>query len=158
MTQAALPIESSISSSPDEVEVVLVSKEQRNPIIDRAVRGCLESSLERTNDRITIEQMFYLLDSEMAQLFLAVEGRRIIAAVITEFVEFVSGRRSLKVIVAGGEKGYLDTAVEPFLKKIEEVAMLGVCSSVLVEGRKGWGRVLSDGYKFSHSVFEKELL
>jgi hypothetical protein len=103
-----------------------------------------------------MEHIWHLLDTEKAQLFLAIDDSGIVGVVVTEFVEFVSGRRSLRVILAGGE-GAREPFMNQMMKKIEEVAMLGICQSIIIEGRKGWARVMPEGYKFSHVVLEKEL-
>lgn len=105
-----------------------------------------------------MDQVFYLLDTDKAQLVLVHKGNRIIAALILEYWEWVSGRRCLKIMIVGGEKGHFEEGLEITLDKVEEIAMLGVCQSIVIEGRKGWGKVLPEGYVFSHSVFVKELL
>lgn len=101
-------------------------------------------------------QVFYLLDSNKAQLFLAIQEDEIVAVVITEVVEFVSGARCLKVILCGG-KGAMSGGMGGMIDKMEEFAMLALCSTIQVEGRKGWERALPDDYRYSYTVFEKEM-
>jgi hypothetical protein len=159
MTAAHSQIESSTSPSLGEVEAVVVSKDQRNPLIDAEIRRHLGPTIEKSHGRIKIEQIFHLLDNDKAQLFVAVQDKKeIVGVVVTEIVEWISGRRCMKVMLAGGMGGLKMGLMEPLMEKIEEFAMLGICASVMVEGRNGWGRVLPEGYEFSHSVFEKEIL
>ena len=154
MTQALKLVES--STSPSQVECVLVRPGGRGDYIDEKVREHLAEPIERSHNRIRIEHIWYLLDSEKAQLVLAIRDKEIVGALVTEFVEWVSGRRSLRVILAGGY-GEMESFMEPMTKKLEEIALLGICQSILIEGRKGWARVMPEGYEFSHVTLEKEL-
>lgn len=157
MTQAALQIESSTSPLTGEIEAVVVPTGLRSAAIDEAIRKHIEPACARSSGQITIDQVFYLLDQEKAQAFVAVENREIVAAVITEVFEYVSGLRSLRLMLAGGY-GTLRTAMTPLLAKIEEFAVLSICSSVIIEGRKGWERTIPEEYRFMCKVFEKEIL
>ena len=156
MTQAVSPIESSISPSPDEIEVVLVPPNQRDTWVDEQIAKHLEPALARSHGRIKIEQVFYLMMTGQAQVWFALDGTECLTVVVTEIVHWCSGRRTLKVMLAGGY-GSMDRTMEPIMRKLEEYALLHICSSVIVEGRKGWERTLPDGYEFSHVAFEKEL-
>jgi len=135
----------------------MVGPENRSPFVDEQIRKHLEPALALTHGRITLEQVFMLMMTEKAQVWFAVDGMDVITVVVTEIVEWVSGRKSLKVILAGGY-GSLDRAMQPIMDKLEEFADFAICASIMVEGRKGWERTLPEGYKFSHCVFEKELL
>jgi hypothetical protein len=153
MTQALKLVESSTSPSP--VECVLVRPGCRGDHIDEKVTEHLAEAIKRSHNRIRIEHIWHLLDTEEAQLVLAIRDKEIVGAVVTEFVEWVSGRRSLRVILCGGY-GALD-GMEQMMKKLEEIALLGICQSVIIEGRKGWARVMPEGYEFSGVILEKEL-
>lgn len=156
MTQAALQTENFISSSQGEIETIAVRPGYRGTIIDEAIRKHCQPSIDRTNSRMTVEELLYLLNAELAQLFLAIQDGEIVGIVITEIVEYVSGAKCLKVIILGG-KGALAGGMDAMIKTLEEFAMLSICSTIQCEGRKGWGRVLPDGYRYSHTVFLKEL-
>ena len=155
MTQAALQTEFSIS--PSRVEVKRVHHVMRNAWVDEQISKHLEATLAMSHGRIGIEQVFMLLATDQAQVWFAMDGEECISVVVSEVCEWVSGRRTLKVILAGGI-GSLGRAIGPLMEKMEEFAMLEICSSVMVEGRKGWERALPDGYAFSHCTFEKEIL
>lgn len=155
MTQALKLVES--STSPSQVECVLVRPGCRGDHIDEKVREHLADPIERSHNRIRIEHIWHLLDTEQAQLLLAIRDKEIVGAMVIEFVEWVSGRRSLRVILAGGYTGEMKHFMEPMTKKLEEIALLGICQSILIEGRKGWARVMPEGYEFSGVLLEKEL-
>jgi len=156
MTQALRQIEPSISPSLDEIEVIRIPPDRRSPFVDEQIRKHLEPAIALSHGRIQVDQVFFLLTTDQAQVWFAVDGNEVITVVVTEIVHWISGRRSLKVILAGGY-GSMARAIEPIMKRIEEFAMLEVCSSVMVEGRRGWERALPEGYAFSHVTLEKEL-
>lgn len=155
MTQAALQTESSIS--PSQVEIVRIHHAMRNGRVDEQMIKHLEPAIAMANGRIGMEQIFMLLATDQAQVWFSMDGDECITVLVTEVCEWVSGRRSLKVILAGGY-GSLTRTMEPFFEKMEEFALLEICSSIMVEGRKGWEKTLPDGYEFSHCTFEKEIL
>lgn len=134
----------------------MIPLQRRGVWVDEQIAKHLEPAMAITDGRITIGQVFYLWSRDMVQVWFAIEDKECITVTVTEIVEFVSGRKCLKLVLVGGY-GSLDRAIGPVLKRLEEFAMMELCGSVLVEGRKGWERALPDGYKFSHVTCEKEL-
>jgi hypothetical protein len=124
--------------------------------VSETIRERLEPAIARCRGRITIENVFDKHERGMFQILLVTDPTpEIVAVVVTEVIEWTSGRRCIKLLLGGGY-GSLWT-VPPVMAKIEEMGAEIGCASVLVDGRKGWERILPDGYEFSHSVFEKEL-
>jgi cobalamin biosynthesis protein CbiD len=156
MTQAAQLIESSISPSSAEIEVVQVPSGFSTPWADEQIRKHLEPAIALSHGRITIDQVFHLLHTERAQVWFAMEHEECVTVVVTEIIEWVSGRRCLKVILAGGY-GSMHKTLAPIMETLESFALQEVCASVLVEGRRGWERALPEEYTFSHISMEKEL-
>jgi hypothetical protein len=135
----------------------MVRNTPRSEWTETMLRKHLTPAIAKSHGRITIDQVFYLMNTDRVQVWFALCDDEVITALVTEVVEWVSGRKCLKVMLAGGF-GSMKKAIVPIMDKLEEFAMLEVCASVMVEGRKGWERVLPDGYTFSHVTCEKELL
>jgi hypothetical protein len=135
----------------------MIGPEDRDVWVEEQMAKHLEPALATSRGRITLEQVSMLMMTEKAQVWFAMDGEECISVVVTEITEWVSGRKSLKILLAGGY-GSLERAIRPIMEKLEEFANYCICASVMVEGRKGWERALPEGYEFSHCVFEKELL
>lgn len=135
----------------------MIGPDARNAWVEEQMAKHLEAPLARSRGRIKLQQVFMLMMTEKAQVWFAMDGEECITVIVTEICEWVSGRKSLKILLAGGY-GSMERAIGPIMDKMEEFADYTICASVLVEGRKGWERALPEGYEFSHCVFEKELL
>ena len=73
------------------------------------------------------------------------------SAIVTQVID--RGRnKALLFYLAGGKLG----EVKDMSEKLESLAKDTGCSKVLINGRAGWGKVLT-GYKERTRVFEKEL-
>jgi hypothetical protein len=157
MTQAAFQTESSISSSTDEIEIVIVPPGCRGEHIDKKIREHLEPSVARSRGRITMDNVFDMHDAARVQIFIGIENSKIICTTVTEVIEWSSGRRCMKMLLGGCQNGVMWESVPTMMEFVEKTAREIGCKSLLVDGRKGWKRVLPDGYEFSHATFEKEL-
>lgn len=73
-------------------------------------------------------------------------------AIVSEFVTYPSGERASQVMSAGGELAEILSMVPG----MEAFARLNGCSRSIVEGRKGWSKVLTD-YVFLSIKLEKKL-
>jgi len=135
----------------------MVQNTPRTEWTEETLKKHLTPAIAKSHGRITMDQVFYLMNTDRVQVWFAICEGEVISAVVTEIVEWVSGRKCLKVMLAGGF-GSLDKAMGPIMEKLEMFALLEVCASVMVEGRKGWERTLPEGYRFSHVTCEKELL
>jgi hypothetical protein len=66
-------------------------------------------------------------------------------AIVTEFVDYSNGERAAQVLSAGGEL----EEIRSMVPGMEAFARLSGCAQIVVEGRKGWEKVLGPtGYKF----------
>jgi hypothetical protein len=76
------------------------------------------------------------------------------SAIVTEFVTYPSGERASQVMSAGGDLAEI-LAMVPGM---EAFARLNGCSRSIVEGRRGWEKVLrSAGYAYLSSKLGKAL-
>lgn len=73
-------------------------------------------------------------------------------AIVTEFVDYPSGERASQVMSAGGDLAEILSMVPG----MEAFARLNGCSASIVEGRKGWSKVLKD-YEFLSIKLKKAL-
>jgi hypothetical protein len=124
--------------------------------VTRDFREHIEPAIAASHDRITMDQVFRMINKDEVQIWFSMDQEEMVGAAVTQIIKWGSGRKSLRLILAGG-KNNMYRNLEPTMAKLEEFARLTNCASVLVEGRKGWERSLPDGYKFSHATFEKEL-
>jgi hypothetical protein len=120
------------------------------------IREHIEPAIAASHNRITMDEVFSLINKDEVQVWFSMDKAEVVGAAVTQIVKWGSGRKSLRLILAGG-KNNMYRNLEPTMEKLEEFAILMHCESVMVEGRKGWERALPDGYKFSHATFEKEL-
>ncbi len=75
-------------------------------------------------------------------------------AIVSEFVTYPSGERASQVMSAGGD---LDEILS-MVPGMEAFARLNGCSTSLVEGRRGWERVLKAAdYQFLSITLRKQL-
>lgn len=112
------------------------------------VRGWLEGALAHDGNTHTIADVVDEIRAGRAYLWY---GPR--SAVVTR-VHDLPRAKELRIWLAGGD---LDELLEQ-LDLADLVAKRLGCSRVVVEGRKGWGRVMRDkGYKETAVILSKEL-
>lgn len=76
------------------------------------------------------------------------------AAIVTETVDYPNGSKAMQVWLAGGDMDEV-VAMAPGLMSVAR--MMG-CTDILVEGRKGWERVLGAlGFTFFSTTLRKVL-
>ena len=93
----------------------------------------------------------YLLDEQM-QLWIAVDDKEILAAMVTQIIVYPQ-KRVLRIVAIGG--GQMERWIS-FLPGLEDLAIEQGCSSMEVWGRKGWLKILDD-YKCSYHILSKDL-
>lgn len=157
MTQALSQTESSTLPSQGEFEAIAVPPGSMDDFIEKQIRKHLEPAMELSHGKMNVESVIRAVRTYRAQLFFGIQDREVISVVLTEIAQWDNGKRCVRVLLAGGRDS-MESALYPLMEKVEDFAMASLCSSITVEGRKGWERVLPEGYKFSHSVFEKEIL
>lgn len=155
MAQAALLIESSEPSSSVEMALLRAGC-QLKPEVWVRVKEHLAPALALSRGNMTLDNVMWLQREERAQMWIiSTAADRVAGVLFTEVYTFVSGKRSLRVIVAGG-KGILGESRDAVLATLESFALDIGCQSLLVEGRKGWEKALPD-FRFAAVVLEKEL-
>ena len=156
MIAAQPQTEFSTSLSPGEVEIILVPPVSLNERIEAEMRKHIEPAIEKSHGRILIDEVIEKVISGKMQLWFSMSDTECVGAAITHVTTWGSGKKSVGLLLAGGKDNmYRNTG--PTMQKVEEFAELLGCSSVLVNGRKGWERALPEGYKFTNAVFEKEI-
>lgn len=111
------------------------------------VAGLIDSAFEQM-DEITPDYLPWLLEGK-GLLWVLSDGERVLGACTTSFFE-ARGGKALRIVACGGEKGDWDGST----KQIEAYAWAEGCYKVVIDGRRGWGRVLSD-YRPTCVSFEK---
>ena len=75
------------------------------------------------------------------QLWLAVDGEDVLAAYVTEIVQYPRKRR-IRAVFAGGKPHTMDHWLEPMVQAIEAFSKAWSCSGIEAVGRKGWSKVV----------------
>ena len=86
------------------------------------------------------------------QLWVAIEDKEIIAALITQIIPYPQ-KRVLRLISLAGEDF---DKFKDFVTMVESFAINSECSSLEMWGRKGWKKLLPD-WKDSYIVFTKDI-
>ena len=86
------------------------------------------------------------------QLWIAIENKEIIAALITQIIPYPQ-KKVLRLISLAGEDF---NKFKDFVSMVESFAIRSECSSLEMWGRKGWKKLLPD-WKDSYIVFTKDI-
>jgi len=86
------------------------------------------------------------------QLWIAIEDKEIIAALITQVIPYPQ-KKVLRLISLAGEDF---SKFKDFISMVESFAIRSECSSLEMWGRKGWKKLLPD-WKDSYIVFTKDI-
>jgi hypothetical protein len=126
---------------PDEIEAIW-----------HHVQPLLEKSTPHSEGEMDAEDMFPILLSGEMQLWVAIENKEIIAAMVSQIITYPK-KRVMRIISIGGadmEKWM------PNFPLFENWALNLGCTSIEAWGRKGWLRVLDD-WKCSYHIITKDL-
>lgn len=117
------------------------------------VRGLIDEGYAHSGEIAPVDLPQWLAAGK-GQLWLSVEGGKIVAALTTSIVPMRNGL-ALRVITCGGSR--LDLWKDHHWR-IEEFARAEGCDRIRSEGRPGWTRVLAgDGYKVVGVTLEKRI-
>ncbi len=86
------------------------------------------------------------------QLWVVVENKRVIAALITQIIPYPQ-KKILRLISLAGEEF---DKIKDFLDVVEAFAIKYECSALEMWGRKGWKKLLPD-WKDSYIVYTKDI-
>jgi hypothetical protein len=88
------------------------------------------------------EEVRLILLNGGAQLFIVTgDGRRVRGFAITEVVQYPS-RKVANILAAGGEEGFLDTAIHELLPHLKQWAAEQGVDAIALTGRPGWFKAL----------------
>ncbi len=154
---AAQPLTESSSSSSSVDELLLVPPGLDRTYLLDEIGKQLESALALNNGKMSYDDVLEMYRKRMCQLWMMVRDKVIVGAVVSEIVNYVSGKKVLRLLVCGSDTNTtLAGRLEIGMGVMEGFARDEGCSSVLIEGRRGWGRVLPEYHEVS-TMFEKEL-
>ena len=92
-----------------------------------------------------------LVGGEM-QLWVVVEGKEVIACMISRFANYPQ-KKVFRIVFVGGEG--MEKWLE-FLPLVEDFALMNGCTFIEVWGRKAWLRILKD-WKCTYHIITKDL-
>ena len=98
----------------------------------------LQRAIDEGAGELLIEDVYERLQSQQMHLLLALDGQKILAAFVTEVVNYPR-KRALRIVLAGGE------TPERWKHQLREILHIGAkaigATSVEVFGRPGWARI-----------------
>jgi len=133
-------------------KLVQVAPRDMAKVADK-VKPLLQSSVERSGGRLSVD---YLLDSLRAgasQLWLATADGRIEMALVTYVTKYPTGLTSCQILVLAGERLDLWLQCEPL---IEKWARSCGCTKIEACGRLGWERIARH-YRKRYVILDREL-
>ncbi len=161
MTAAQIQTESSSQSSSAEYRCfVLPPKMQLRAQHRNAIAALLQAAINQSAGRMSFESIYDMYHSGLVQLWVLdhapahMSWRNTVGAIVTEMVTTATGQKIMKVICGGGT--HMKECSRVVMDAIEAFAIAENCTSVMIEGRRGWGRVYPD-YKEVWTTFEKVL-
>ena len=133
-------------------KVILVSTENIPTIWDNVI-PLLE--LSQNGDReLSIDDFFESLMEERMHLWIALEGKELLACMITQFATHPQ-KRALRIIFLGGEG--MDKWID-HMHMVEDFALINGCTSLEVWGRKAWVKILKEwDWECKYHIITKDL-
>ena len=123
------------------------------PYVWEDIEPLLAKVSKHTEGEMLPEDFMTPLEEGLMQLWVAIEEKNIIAAMVTQIVPYPQ-KKTLRVIAIAGSdfKGLYAR----FNDMIEGFAVRVGCSSMELWGRKGWKKLLPD-WKDSYIVYTKDI-
>ena len=131
-------------------KVILVTPENIPTIWDNVI-PLLELS-QNGERELSIDDFFESLMEERMHLWIALEGKELLACMITQFAT-PPQKRALRIIFLGGEG--MDKWID-HMHMVEDFALINGCTSLEVWGRKAWLRILKD-WECKYHIITKDL-
>ncbi len=165
MTAALQQTESSSpSSSAEGIQIIVLPP---GFLTDGAEYWChdiarhLAEPLAMAGSKFTLEMVMEQAKTGHAHIWVGLttntgNAGEMFGVLVTQFAEFEGGHKVLKLVLGGGDHFFALGTTRTCMDHLEHFARENGCTSVMIEGRRGWGRVLSD-YKEVWTTFEKEL-
>ena len=122
------------------------------PYIWENVQPHLEAMEPHSEGELAPEDFYEAIHNGEMQLWLATEGKEILASMVTQIIPYPQ-KRVLRIISIGG--GDMEKWIG-YIPLIEDWGLSMGCTSLECWGRKGWLKVLTD-WKCSYHVLTKDL-
>lgn len=120
------------------VEILLVPPPMVATVWPQAL-ALLQPAIDLTRGCYEPEDVLAFCESGETQLWLAVEGEEIIAAYVTEIVNYPRKRR-IRATFAGSRPHTMKEWLEPMVHSIELASRQWGCQGIEAFGRKGWSK------------------
>jgi hypothetical protein len=159
MTAALQLTENSSQYLSDDIRLLLVPPGAAGEYLRERIEFHLKDVLEMSNGKLNIERVMEMQLTGECQVWVGVENGHVFTAAVTQMEQYEAGKKVLKAILGGGDPGCIKKAVFDAggMKLLEKFAREEGCESLMIEGRRGWGRMLPDDFKEVWTTFEKEL-
>jgi hypothetical protein len=130
-----------LDATPSAIHQLSLVPPQVAPSIWATVEPMIEKAITRShaNNITTPQHQLCAILLGNAQLWVAQDGRQIDAAIITRFITWDTGKKTLYVPIIGGHnmKAWLPAALETLKAHAQRTG----CMDLRGEFRKGWARV-----------------
>lgn len=118
----------------------------------------IESALEFGNGERILTNVIEDLIAGSKQIWLGTVGTEFVATVVTQVIDYPSGKRTCEICYLGGEKGSGVMAALGEVKEIEDWAVANKCDDMQIFGRRGWLKALKEhGYSDRYTILGKSL-
>ncbi len=128
------------TSSPSGCTKVIPLEGALVPYYWGMVAPMLEAALDEGGGELDLDVVYKRLGEQYMQLLIAVEHDRILAAFVTEVVNYPK-KRALRIVLAGG------TGARKWREALREVMHAGAkaigAQRIEIFGRKGWQKILA---------------
>ena len=131
--------------------IALVSPEDVS-VVWPSILEYVEEVVSHSQGEATSDHYYEELTSGTMQLWVSIEGKEVLACMITQIAPYPN-KQVLRIIALGGVE--MDKWIH-FLPDIEHWAMNIGCTALEAWGRKGWLRILQD-WKCSYHILTKDL-
>jgi len=129
-----------------------------NELLTRTVLPLIKRAVDHSDGRYTVDNIVDGLLDGRFELWGAMRLPATLQAVAVTHVEtYPSGKRAYTVLHLGGPTMADAAAFFRYLPNMEAVAKAARCDKLVMVGRKGWERDLSEGWRAVATVYERGL-
>jgi hypothetical protein len=135
------------SNQSDGISVVALPLEAL-PYYWEVVQPLLQKAVDKGSGEFTTDDVYLRLLDKLMQLLVVVDREKIIAAGVTEVVDYPQFRK-LRAVLLGGENVHL--WIEKMVEKLNEGAKAVGAKEIEAGGRRGWVRFFRKDSKVKES-------
>ena len=132
-------------------KIALVTSDDVHVVWD-SILPYIEEVVSHSQGEASSEHYYEELTSGNMQLWVSIEGKEVLACMVTQIAPYPN-KRVLRILALGGVE--MEKWIQ-FLPDIEHWAMGIGCTALEAWGRKGWLRILQD-WKCSYHILTKDL-